>query len=102
VVALLLAVSFCTFIWHFLNKEKNKTIYLRIGVGIQVTFILIGWFYIQYPVLINLRNGEHLTFFNTQAPPSTLKQLLIALIAGLLLVVPGFVYLFKIFKIKKR
>jgi len=101
VVALLLAVAFCSFIWHFLNKERNKTVYLRIGVGIQVTFIVIGWFYIQYPVLINLQNGEHLTFFNTQAPFATLKQLLIALIVGLLLVVPGFVYLFKIFKIKK-
>jgi len=100
IVALLLATAFCPFIWHFLNKEKNKTLYLRIGVGIQITLILTGWFYIQYPVLINLENGEHLTFFNTQAPAATLKQLLIALIVGLLLVVPGFVYLFKIFKIK--
>ena len=101
IVALLMAIVFCTFIWHFLNKKRNKTVYLRIGVGIQVTFILFSWFYIQYPVLINLQNGDHLTFFNTQAPIATQKQLLIALIAGLLLVVPGFVYLFKIFKIKK-
>ena len=99
--ALLLAIGFCTFIWHFLNKKRNKTVYLRIGVGIQVTLVLISWFYIQYPILINLQNGEHLTFFNTQAPIATQKQLLIALIAGLLLVVPGFVYLFNIFKIKK-
>jgi len=99
--ALLLAIGFCTFIWHFLNKKRNKTVYLRIGVGIQVTLVLLSWFYIQYPILINLQNGEHLTFFNTQAPIATQKQLLIALIAGLLLVVPGFVYLFNIFKIKK-
>jgi cytochrome d ubiquinol oxidase subunit II len=101
IVSLLLATALCPFIWHFLNKEKNKTLYLRIGVGIQVTFILIGWFYIQFPVLINLQDGGHLTFFNTQAPAATLKQLLIALIAGLLLVVPGFIYLFKIFKIAR-
>jgi len=101
-VSLLLATILCTVIWHFLNKEKNKTVYLRIGVGIQVTFILIGWFYIQFPVLIRLQNGRHLTFLNTQAPGSTLEQLLIALIAGLILVIPGFIYLFKIFKIRSN
>jgi len=99
IIALLFATLLCPFIWHFLNKKKNKTLYLRIGVGVQVTFILIGWFYIQFPVLINLQNGEQLTFFNTQAPVATLKQLLIALTAGLVLVVPGFVYLFRVFKI---
>jgi len=101
-VTLLLATILCTVIWHFLNKEKNKTVYLRIGVGIQVTFILIGWFYIQFPVLIRLQNGRHLTFFNTQAPGATLEQLLIALIAGLILVIPGFIYLFKIFKVRSN
>ena len=102
IVALLLATLFCPFLWHFLNKKKNKTIYLRIGMGVQVTLILAGWFFTQFPVLINLQNGDHLTFFNTQAPEATLKQLLIALIVGLVLVVPGFVYLFKIFKVKER
>ena len=97
-VTLILATVLCPFIWHFLNKEKNKTVYLRIGIGIQVTFILIGWFYVQFPVLIKLQSGEHLTFFNTQAPAATLEQLLIALIVGLVLVVPGFIYLFKVFK----
>jgi cytochrome d ubiquinol oxidase subunit II len=102
IIMLLLATSLCPVIWHFLNKEKNKTVYLRIGVGIQVTLILIGWFYIQFPVLIKLQNGEHLTFFNTQAPPATLEQLLIALLVGLVLVVPGFIYLFRVFKIKSN
>jgi cytochrome bd ubiquinol oxidase subunit II len=102
IVTLLLATILCSVIWHFLNKEKNKTVYLRIGVGIQVTFILIGWFYFQFPVLIKLQSGEHLTFFNTQAPAATLEQLLIALITGLVLVVPGFIYLFKVFKIKSN
>lgn len=99
IVSLLSATILCPVIWHFLNKEKNKTVYLRIGVGIQVTLILVGWFSIQFPVLIKLQNGGHLTFFNTQAPASTLEQLLIALIVGLVLVVPGFIYLFKVFKI---
>ncbi len=102
IVSLILATILSPFIWHFLNKEKNKTVYLRIGVGIQVTLILIGWFYIQFPILIKLQNGHHLTFFNTQAPEATLKQLLIALLVGLVLVIPGFIYLFKVFKIKSK
>jgi cytochrome d ubiquinol oxidase subunit II len=102
IVSLVSATILCPVIWHFLNKEKNKTVYLRIGVGIQVTLILVGWFSIQFPVLIKLQNGKHLTFFNTQAPASTLEQLLIALIVGLVLVVPGFIYLFKVFKITRN
>jgi cytochrome d ubiquinol oxidase subunit II len=100
IIMLVVAILLCPVIWHFLNKKKNKTVYLRMGAGIQVSAILIGWFYIQYPVLIKVKNAGELTFYNTQAPAATLEQLLIALIIGLLLVIPGFIYLFKVFKIK--
>ena len=102
IVTLVIATILCPVIWHFLNKEKNKTVYLRIGVSLQVTLVLIGWFYIQFPVLIKLNNGNSLTFFNTQAPYATLYQLLIALIVGLIVIIPGFVYLFRVFKIKNN
>ncbi len=102
IVTLVMATILCPVIWHFLNKEKNKTVYLRIGVSLQVTLVLIGWFYIQFPVLIKLNNGTSLTFFNTQAPYATLYQLLIALIVGLIVIIPGFVYLFRVFKIKSN
>jgi len=101
-ITLILATFLFPVIWHFLNKQKNKTIYLRIGAGLQVSLILIGWFYIQFPVLIKMKSGSSLTFFNTQAPESTLQQLLIALLAGLILIIPGFIYLFKVFKIKSN
>lgn len=99
---LVIAILLTPAIWHFLNKKHNKTIYLRIGVGVQVTLILLGWFYIQYPVLVKFSDGTELTFFNTHAPEATLKQLLLALLAGLILVIPGFVYLFKVFKINPK
>jgi cytochrome d ubiquinol oxidase subunit II len=51
--------------------------------------------------MIHVKNGEHLTFYNTQAPAATLKQLLIALIVGLLLVIPAFIFLFRVFKVKE-
>ena len=100
IMMLLSATLLCPIIWHFLNKQKNKTVYLRIGAGIQVTAILAGWFIIQFPVLIQVKNDRPLTFFNTQAPAATLEQLLIALIVGLILVIPGFVYLFGVFKVQ--
>ncbi len=102
IVTLVVATILCPVIWHFLNKEKKKTVYLRIGVSLQVALVLIGWFYIQFPVLIKLNNGMSLTFFNTQAPYTTLYQLLIALIVGLIVIIPGFVYLFRVFKIKSN
>lgn len=102
IITLLWATVLCPVIWYYLGKEKNKTVYLRVGVGVQVTLILIGWFYIQFPVLIKVQEGPPLTFFNTPAPAATLKQLLIALIVGLILVVPGFVYLFKVFKVRSN
>ena len=85
---------------YFLNRKHNKTVYLRIAMGLQCSAILAGWFYIQYPVLIQVSNGKHLTFFNTAAPEATLRQLLIALVVGLVLVIPAFLYLFRVFKVK--
>jgi cytochrome d ubiquinol oxidase subunit II len=75
---------------------------LRLLTGLQVTCILTGWFFIQYPVLIRVKEGPDLTVFNTQAPQATLLQLLIALLVGLALIVPAFFYLFGVFKAKKE
>ena len=79
---------------------RDRLLGLRIGAGIQVTAILLGWFYIQFPVIVEVKDAGELTFYNTQAPAATLEQLFIALIVGLVLVVPGFVFLFKVFKIR--
>jgi cytochrome bd ubiquinol oxidase subunit II len=100
VVMLLFAGLLCPVIWVFLNRKKDKTLYLRAAIGLQVSAILIGWFYIQYPVLIQVKGGDHLTIFNTQAPSATLQQLLIALSVGLVLIIPAFIYLFRVFKVK--
>jgi cytochrome d ubiquinol oxidase subunit II len=92
---LLLAAFLVPLVLYHLNKNIRIT---RAFIGLQVSSIILGWFAIQYPVLINIKNDEPLTFLNTQAPPSTLMQLLIALIVGLLLVIPGFLFLFRVFK----
>lgn len=100
IMCLIIAFLLVPVVQYYLYK--HNVVQLRISVGAQVTAILAGWFAIQYPVLINVSNGGHLTFYNTQAPEATLTQLLIALIIGLLLVVPAFIYLFRVFKVKKE
>lgn len=82
----------------FYLVNHPRILLLRLAIGAQVALIMIGWFAIQYPVLIFTRNGHHLTFQNTHAPDATLYQLLIALFVGLLLVIPCFVFLYKVFK----
>jgi cytochrome bd ubiquinol oxidase subunit II len=72
--------------------------YLRAATGLQVTLIMLGWFAIQFPILVYSKNGTHLTFYNTQAPYATMYQLLIALVVGLVLILPSFYFLFKVFK----
>lgn len=84
------------FIFYLFNNPDIR--YLRAVVGVQVTLILLGWFAIQFPILVNERNGNHLSFYNTAAPDATLLQLLIALFVGLVLVIPAFYFLFRVFK----
>ncbi|MFT2009919.1 cytochrome d ubiquinol oxidase subunit II [Pontibacter sp. 13R65] len=85
---------------YYLFSHPN-TVYLRAAISVQVTLIMLGWFAIQFPILVYERNGNHLTFYNTQAPTATLHQLLLALFVGLLLVIPAFYFLFKVFKDNK-
>ncbi len=82
---------------YYLFNHPN-IVYLRAAVAVQIALIMSGWFAIQFPVMVNERNGNHLTFYNTQAPEATLYQLIIALFVGLLLIVPSFYFLFKVFK----
>jgi cytochrome d ubiquinol oxidase subunit II len=96
IAALSAVVLLIPLIFYLFNRPNIA--YLRAVVGIQVTLIMLGWFAIQFPVLVNEKNGDHLTFYNTQAPYATLYQLLIALFVGLLLIIPSFYFLFKVFK----
>ncbi len=82
----------------FFLFDHPNILYLRAVIGFQVTLILLGWFAIHYPVLVYEKNGNHLDFFTTRAPDATLYQLVIALLVGLVLIIPSFYFLFKVFK----
>lgn len=96
IAALSSVILLIPFIFYLFNHPNIA--YLRIVVGVQVSLIMLGWFAIQFPILIYEKNGNHLTFYNTQAPYATLLQLLIALFVGLVLVIPAFYFLFKVYK----
>ncbi len=64
-----------------------------LGVG-QVMLILWGWAAAQYPYLV----PPSLTLSNAAASHATLRLLLIALIAGAVILFPSFYYLYRVFK----
>jgi cytochrome bd ubiquinol oxidase subunit II len=79
-----------TFYFLFLRRYK----WARAFAILQVVFILSGWAAAQYPYIIE----PDFTVHSAAAPEKTLKLLLIALIAGALLLFPCLAYLFRIFK----
>lgn len=66
----------------------------RILAGLQVTLMIWGWGFAQYPYIV----PPDLTLTNSAGPDSVLGPVLIALIAGLILVIPAFAFLYSLFK----
>lgn len=76
-----------------LSLWGRKYLLARAGAVVQVSLIIWGWAFSQYPHLIK----PDLTVGDAAAPPITLKLLLGAIAAGLVLLVPSFIYLFRVF-----
>ena len=68
--------------------------FARILVPIQVSLVILGWGFAQYPYLV----APNLTFSNTAAPDSVLMPVLIIIIVGGVLLAPAFWYLYAVFK----
>ena len=66
----------------------------RIAAVVEVSLITWGWALGQFPYLV----PPDMTVQSAAAPASTLKLLLIALVAGVAVLVPSLRYLFKVFK----
>ena len=80
------------------NIKRRNSLQTRLWAGLQTACILTGWFAIHFPVMIYIADGSHLTIWNSQAPERTMSLLIYALIVGIFLIFPAFVYLFKVFK----
>lgn len=94
-----LASILLLFIWRSISKKQFNT--LRILVAAQVAMIMAGWAAIQLPVVIFLKDIDHLTLYNTVADENTLYYLCIALCIGSCLIFPALFYLFRVFKGKR-
>lgn len=84
------------FIWRGMNLKQFTRI--RILVATQAGIIMLGWQAIQMPIILYLKNGNHLTLYNAAAPDSTLYYLCIALGIGSSIIFPLLFFLFKTFK----
>lgn len=80
--------------------RRNRVQMARILVAAQVGLVLIGWFRLQFPVILNSKSSP-LTIYTAAAPEPTLRYLLYALIAGSVIIFPALFYLLKIFKLSE-
>jgi cytochrome bd ubiquinol oxidase subunit II len=88
------------FLWR--NIQSRHILWTRLLAGAQTACVLVGWFAIQFPVMVFMADGSHLTIWNSQAPQKTMLLLVIALIIGVLIILPSFAYLFAVFKFRNK
>ena len=96
---LILATLLVPVIWFY--TQRSNIIIMRLLAGIITLCILLGWFGIQFPVMVNISNGSDLTVWNSIAPVTTIKYLVYALLVGILIIFPAIGYLYKVFKFKQ-
>lgn len=96
IACVVVATVLIPYLWRSITRRN--VFQLRLLAGIETACIISGWFAVQFPVMIYIEGGNNLTVWNTQAPESTMLFLLYALIVGVLIIVPSFIYLFKVFK----
>lgn len=92
-----------TFLWvlQWFFRHQWNFFFGRLIVAAQIVFILLGLLVIEHPIIIKMMNGN-LTLQNSAAPEATLISLLIALVVGLVVIIPSIILLFWIFKAEKK
>jgi cytochrome d ubiquinol oxidase subunit II len=73
---------------------KRRYYAARAAAAAEVTFVLWGWALAQYPYLVE----PSLTIEGAAAPEATLRLILVALVAGALILFPSLYYLYRVFK----
>ena len=92
-----LILHICTAVFAlgaFFSLWTRRYTWARFCAAVQVTLILLGWAFAQYPHIVE----PNITITSAAAPYATLQLLLAALIAGVILLFPSYYYLFRIFK----
>lgn len=79
--------------------EKNHKHLSRLVAGLQLICIMSAGFIPLYPNFALTNDGLALTFLEASAEPRVLELLCYALVFGLMLILPGYYFLMKIFKV---
>jgi len=87
-------------LWKML--EMGKVWYSRILAGAQLLFILSAFYFIYFPVIVNIKYGADFTLYNSAAPEVTQRYLAYALLGGSLIIFPSLYYLLRIFKLRQE
>ena len=81
---------------------RNRWTLARVAAGAMVTLVVLGWLLVQSPHIIVLSpDAPVLTLASTSASPAVLGVLLIALSAGVALILPALAYLLVAFKARR-
>lgn len=81
-----------TFIFLWLRHYQ----WARLFAALQVGLIVCGWGFSQYPYLVIPQIK-----IQDAAPPAMLKPVLLALLLGVAVLIPSFLYLYRVFKGKR-
>jgi len=100
IVGVVLATLAVPLLWINLNRNNRNAV--RIIAAFQTTMIVLGWFAIQFPILVKIQGGEDITYQNSSAPQQTQLHLLIALVVGVLFILPSMGFLYKVFKFNEK
>jgi cytochrome d ubiquinol oxidase subunit II len=84
------AASIASF-WCLVTRRYKLA---RIAVGTQISCILWGWALAQFPFLVR----PQLTIYNSASPDTVLRDILLACVAGTLVLFPSMRFLYKVFK----
>ena len=87
-------VTGITALGAFVALARRRFALARVAVMAQVSLILWGWAWSQYPYVV----PPDVTIESAAAPVTTLRLLLAALVLGALVLVPSLFYLFRVFK----
>ena len=85
------ATAALTALWGLANRRYRVA---RIAAPVQVSLILWGWAYAQFPEII----PGALSLRDAAAPDITLKLVVIGITGGMMLIIPSLAYLLRIFK----
>lgn len=100
IIALILATISLPFLWYSLNKDLS--VMSRLIAGFQTLTIMIAWFDVNFPVVLNYGNTREFSLMKDTAPEATLTILALALLIGSLFILPFLYYLLRIFKFRKE